>query len=332
MFDIEKELSALGKIKHRPDETLRQRTLAKLRGKAVQPHKLRALRWAAVPAAAAVLAAILLLIALPGVQTASYYTIDINPSIGIETDQNGVILSAKAQNGDAEDLLADLDITGMPFIDALRCVVQAAEEQGYLKDNGHVLVAHFGVSAQVSEGEIETAVESSTHKQVNVLLLQGDKNDYQQGGSEHQSAGISLLMKNAMRLGIEDTDIETIIETVKKNNHANQGNGPKSSPSVAPSATETATPSASHGNGNGQNENNGNSGNHTGNSNQSGQGNGGSSNNGGNTDNGNHNGSENGNSGKNGSKENNGNTQGNEDDTNGNGHADKEDKPGGSDG
>lgn len=315
MFNIEKELTALGSIKHRPDETLRQRTLDKLLGHArgAAPRKLRTLRWATVPAAAAILAAILLLVVLPGIQPTSYFTIDINPSIGIETDASGVILSVKAQNGDAEDLLAELDLTGLPFVDALQRIVQAAEEQGYLKDNGHVLVAHFGVSAPVSEEEIETAVLSSTHRQVNVLLLESDKSDYQDADAQHQSAGVSLLMKNARSLGLENLDINTIINAVKKNHHGNNGDGSQNGTDDSPSATETTRPSSSHVN-NGNNNNNGssdNNGHSNNNSNTDNPGSEHSTNNGGNTNNGNHNGS----------------TNEDIDNSGSNGQSDKEDKP-----
>lgn len=321
MFDIEKQLNELGRKKHRPDESLRQRTLDKLRGqtRVAAPRKVHALHIAAIPAAAAVLVAILLLILLPDVQTTSYYTIDINPSISIEADANGVIISAKAQNGDAEALLADLNLTGMPFIDALRQVVQTAEEQGYLKDNGHVLVAHFGISTQVTEQEIETAVLSSTHKQVNVLLLESDTNEYREAEKQHQSAGISLLMKNAQRLGIDETDIDTIIKTVKKNNRSNNGGDSPKDEHTTPVATDTASSSSSHGNNGvgsnqGNSSNNGNSENHGDNSNNNNQGNNSNSGNNGNSGNG----GSNGHSGNNG---NNGNS----------GHSDKEDKSNGGD-
>jgi cytochrome b561 len=268
MFDIENELIALGAKNERPDETLRERTLDKLREERQGKRRLPVLRWTAACIAAAMLAAAVLLTVLPGAQQTSFFTIDINPSIGIETDADGVILSVKAQNSDAESLLAGLDLIGMPFIDALRGVVQAAEQQGYLKDNGHVLVAHFGVTAQVTEEEIETAVTESIHKQVNVLLLESGRNDYHDAGQTHQSAGISLLMKNAQRLGIEDADIETIIEAVRKNNPSN-GKSPQNSKSAVPAPAEVTEPTDSPGNGNEnkpEKSNNGNSGSTHGNS------------------------------------------------------------------
>jgi len=265
MFDIENELKALGAKKLRPDETLRQRTVEKLAG---AQHKAapraRAMRWATASAAVAVLAAVLLFVMLPGTGSTSYFTIDINPSIGIETDANGTILSVKAQNSDAEALLASLDLAGMSFIDALQCVVRAAEEQGYLKDNGHVLVAHFGVTASVSEAQVEAAVNESTHKQVNVLLLESSKRDYKKADQTHQSAGISLLMRNAQKCGLEDANIETIIETVKKNNHAANDNGSSQDKSAAPAASETGqandTPANPEKSNNGSNGNHGNNG------------------------------------------------------------------------
>ncbi len=272
MFDIEEELKALGKEKHQQDETLRRRTVEKLLESRGLVRKRLALRWAAASAVTVMLAAVLLFTMFPITAEASYYTIDINPSIGVKTDAEGVILSVKAQNSDAEMLLADLNLTGMSFIDALRCVIEAAEEKGYLKDNGHVLVAHFGSSAQVSEEQIEAAVSGSTRRHVNVLLLQSRKSDYMDSGKTHQSAGISLLLKEARHLGIKDTDIDDVIDAVKKNADANRGgkanNGKNSAP--APMATqkplngrsnETGKPEKSDGGNNDKNSGSHNSGN-----------------------------------------------------------------------
>lgn len=242
MFDIEEELKALGKEKHQQDETLRRRTVEKLLESRGLVRKRLALRWAAASAVTVMLAAVLLFTMFPITAEASYYTIDINPSISVKTDAEGVILSVKAQNSDAETLLADLNLTGMPFIDALRCVVEAAEEQGYLKDNGHVLVAHFGSSAQVSEGQVEAAVSGSTRRHVNVLLLQSGESDYQDSGKTHQSAGISLLLKEARHIGIKDTNIDNVIDAVKKNADDNRGGKADNGKNTAPAPTATQKP------------------------------------------------------------------------------------------
>ena len=325
MFDIEKELIILGRKKERPDEMLRQHTIDKLCKQAGPvPRRTRGLRLAAIPAAAALLAVMLLLIVVPGVQATNYFTIDINPSIGIETDSDGIILSVKAQNSDAEDLLADLDLKGMSFIDALRCVVQAAEEQGYLKDNGHVLVAHFGNTTSVSELDIETAVQSTAHSQVNVLLLQSDKDNYRKADGQHQSAGISLLMKNAQRLGIEGSDIDAIIEAVKKTEHTNNSNSSQHGNNLNPSPTATTRPSSSHGNNGGSSNNSSNNNDNTDNNdndndNDNNDNNDNSNNGSNNGNNGNDNNGNNGNSGSNSGNGNNSNTA----------EPDKEDKPGG---
>ncbi len=288
MFDIEDALKALGKKKHRPDETLRRRTVEKLlvsRGAVRRSHTLR---WVTASAAAVLLTVVLLFAVPPVTSEACYFTIDINPSIGVKTDAEGIILSVNAQNSDAEALLENLNLIGMPFIDALRSVVATAEEQGYLKDNGHVLVAHFGTAAQVSEEQVETAVSESTHKNVNVLLLQGEESTYQYSGKTHQSAGISLLLKNAQRLGITGTDIDTLIKAVKKNvdgkHNGKTGNGDETTPvpaaeqeqlngkgndSSKPAKTDNTSNSEKNGRGDNRNnddhgsknENNGNSGN-----------------------------------------------------------------------
>ena len=188
------------------------------------PQRRPVLRWTAA-VAAAVMALVLLFVVLPSTAT-SYFTIDINPSISMEADSAGIILSVDAQNEDAQALLADLDLVGMPFLDAFRCIVRAAETEGYLKDNGHVLVAHFGTTAAVSETEIETAVQECTNVQVNVLLLQSGKQDYENARQNHQSAGISLLMRDAQRLGIDGADMDAIIAAMKQGGSNNHGSNP----------------------------------------------------------------------------------------------------------
>lgn len=265
MLDIDKELKALSEIKHSPDEALRASTRALVhqeihrlqpreRRPAVRPTR-RVMRWPAVAAAAA---AVILLAALmlPPVQTAQaagYYTVDINPSVTLSVDANDVVLSAAAGNPDAAALLKDTRLTGLPISDALEALVRAASTGGWLSDNGHVLVAHFGDTPGISEQQAADIIRGAAGDTVNVLVLQSSKDDYEAAEMQQRSAGLELLKKNAHSLGVDDSlDVDDMITAVdKKQKQQDSQKQDKTNVSEKPSSTPkpTVTPGQNNGNG-----------------------------------------------------------------------------------
>ena len=89
----------------------------------------------------------------------TYMSIDINPSFGIEVDEDGVVVSVEALNEDAVIVLLDTDLVGKTVEEVFTTIVSLAEELGYLKEDGTVNVVMSNEFKAVEEA-IATRVEN----------------------------------------------------------------------------------------------------------------------------------------------------------------------------
>lgn len=99
----------------------------------------------------------------------TYMSIDINPSFGIEVDEDGVVVSVEALNEDAVIVLLDTDLVGKTVEEVFTTIVSLAEELGYLKEDGTVNVVMSNDTAAVLQEEIAARVENVLDD-VNALL------------------------------------------------------------------------------------------------------------------------------------------------------------------
>ena len=98
----------------------------------------------------------------------TYMSIDINPSFGIEVDEDGVVVSVEALNEDAVIVLLDTDLVGKTVEEVFTTIVSLAKELGYLKEDGTVNVVMSNEFKAVEEA-IATRVENVLDE-VNALL------------------------------------------------------------------------------------------------------------------------------------------------------------------
>jgi len=219
MFDMEKALKEVKFEIQGPNDKLRKETRqnAAIEFRKTQSRKqVIKLPWA-IPATAMIFA-LLFLVMLPiTAEGASYYTIDINPSISMRVDGTGMVLDVTAENDDAKVLLSQITLTHLTFEDALKTVVEAADALGYVKDNGHVLVACFGDKAVCTQQQIEQTVAEATRRKVRVLLLKGTKDRFEKAKEQHLKPGIELLKELAEKYGDTKADVDTMIDCVRDN-------------------------------------------------------------------------------------------------------------------
>ena len=86
----------------------------------------------------------------PTTKSSGYFVIDINPSVKISYDENGIVTGATALNEDAEVLLYGLDVSSKTPEEAIGILFDRCVELGYFsaeRDNNAVLA-----SAMTSEG------------------------------------------------------------------------------------------------------------------------------------------------------------------------------------
>lgn len=72
---------------------------------------------------------------------AAAVSLDINPSVELEVNALGRVVSAQAFNEEGEVLLAGLELAGRPARQAIHAVIAAASEAGYLEPDGSSIIA-----------------------------------------------------------------------------------------------------------------------------------------------------------------------------------------------
>lgn len=105
-------------------------------------------------------------------------TVDINPSVELEVDEAGLVVEARALNADAEAVLATVTLAGLPATDAVKLIVDAAVQLGYLDPAATEAYVAIGVE---DNGDGESADEDQ--------LEQDLQDSAEEGLEENGSAG-----------------------------------------------------------------------------------------------------------------------------------------------
>lgn len=71
----------------------------------------------------------------------SYVSVDINPSVELGINSFGKVVSAKAYNDDGKKVLEGLSLLGMNVESAVRQLVKAASQNGYIKEDGSTFIS-----------------------------------------------------------------------------------------------------------------------------------------------------------------------------------------------
>ncbi|MFP4078778.1 MAG: hypothetical protein ACLFUQ_06520 [Candidatus Izemoplasmataceae bacterium] len=92
----------------------------------------------------------------------TYLSVDINPSVEFIVDEDGEIESYTALNEDAEVVLADLDLEGMDYEEALDLYLDEATELGYIDVNADDNAVY--ISTDEDDEETEDTEEGDTEE------------------------------------------------------------------------------------------------------------------------------------------------------------------------
>jgi hypothetical protein len=120
------------------------------------------------------------------VVAARIVTVDINPSIELTVNPDGVVTAAKSANGDGDAVLATIHVVGMNTTDAVKLIVETAVTLGY-------------IDASATDNYVEIGVEqkgnSPTTEETN---LENDLKGAAEQGLAHKNAkgtvGASMLV------------------------------------------------------------------------------------------------------------------------------------------
>ncbi len=152
---------------------------------------------------------------LNSVQT--YYTVDINPSVCIGVDKNGVVIEIVSQNDDAVNLIKNLDVKGESAELAIGKIIDTAKDAGYIKDTDkYVLVGHFGKENQEFL-RLQESLQKKYGDTVKLLIVSGTLEDKKEADALAVSAGMLKLSEAAQGVNVKNQDkVEDVVGNVNK--------------------------------------------------------------------------------------------------------------------
>ena len=118
------------------------------------------------------------------VNAPTYVSVDINPSFGMEVDDEGKVIEVEALNEDGAVVLLGIDLSGMDVEDAFNTIIEVSADLGYLKAGGTVKVVACNDDLnlqtainQLLQGEINAnATLNALNVSVNIAL--GGKEEF----------------------------------------------------------------------------------------------------------------------------------------------------------
>jgi len=231
MFDIDAYLDTIAVKEVSPSDTLINKTVEqcgevmKTKEKERKTAKqIKKVVMIAVPAAALLLIGIFIgsqLNVLQGtaVNAASAcFTVDINPSVCVNVDEESIVTSLVGQNKDAADLVEKLDCIGEPAADAIYEIVDEAKALGYInEENKYVLIGCFGISDEdATIGSLQEKLENSFGDMIDLLTVSGTLEEKTQADTLDVSAGLLKLSRMAQGVDIDNEDkVEDVVGELK---------------------------------------------------------------------------------------------------------------------
>lgn len=170
-------------------------------------------------------------------QVVAYVSIDINPSVELGLDEEGIVREVKELNEDGRNLLKTLRVLGHPVEKALRLITDEAAKKHYLatdKDN-NILVTYsireendqaqvpadtqvLAKLGKVLDAEVKRSLQER-NIQVQVELLEISAQIQQQAQEHGLSAGKYAVMLEAQQAGleinVEDLKFSNVVKAIK---------------------------------------------------------------------------------------------------------------------
>lgn len=124
----------------------------------------------------------------------SVVSVDINPSVQMELNRNDKVIGLEALNDDAEKVITE-EMIGQNVEDVLRQLVSNSSEQGYLEDNGFLLISTVEKRNDNDDIDefLENLIETDDFKDFNVVLTQATVEELEEADDENKSVGIRKL-------------------------------------------------------------------------------------------------------------------------------------------
>lgn len=138
-------------------------------------------------------------------------TVDVNPSIEMSVNRFDRVISTKGFNSEGEEVISSVDVKYMNYADAIDSVLEEEKKQGYLEDDGEVLVAVVAPKKEKAVQVKETIDTAQAAKPQNVVVVQPKKAAVKEAQKHDMSAG-----KYQAYLDIQEVSPEVTVDEVKE--------------------------------------------------------------------------------------------------------------------
>ncbi|MBE7086999.1 MAG: hypothetical protein E7369_01710 [Clostridiales bacterium] len=104
-----------------------------------------------------------------------YVAVDINPSIELITDKDGLVIEVHAVNEDAQILLSDKSLIGLELSVALEWITDECEAMGYINDSNTDVSITIDAKTDKAIKELKARAEKGAKKGCDFIKLQADE-------------------------------------------------------------------------------------------------------------------------------------------------------------
>ncbi len=104
-----------------------------------------------------------------------YVALDINPSVELVTDKDGIVTEVRAVNKDAKILLSDMELIGLKVDVAVEKITQDAEATGYISTSNTDVSITIGVNSAEAEAALKALVEEGVKKGSEIVIIKADE-------------------------------------------------------------------------------------------------------------------------------------------------------------
>ena len=155
-----------------------------------------------------------------GVEAAAYISLDINPSIELEIDDDLKVTGVNLLNPDAAKLMAKMSLKGSSLSTAVKLILSRALQDGYLKSGEKNLILSTITLNSNSKGNIDldslaVYLEKPVANEaidIEIVITSTDKNLRDEAAKQGLSTGKLLVYKDALQSG-EKLTIDQVKQT-----------------------------------------------------------------------------------------------------------------------
>lgn len=148
----------------------------------------------------------------------TYISIDINPSIELEVDEDNIVIDVRPLNLDAVLLLEESEeLIGKNSNDAISTIINLASSLGYLNSNNEVLISAINDN-QEKEDEININIKNYFKNHSNVRFQETTEELKSQAKNRNISVGKMILVQKVLDANPSITMDEAVQLHVKKLN------------------------------------------------------------------------------------------------------------------